>query len=220
MKILVLGSPGVGKGTYTTALVKNKGYVHISTGDLFRDNIKRETELGNKVKEYLNSGSLVPDELTVAMVRERLLRSDCSEKGFVLDGFPRKLAQAHALEKITPVDLVLEFSADHEIIMSRLTGRMICRGCGHIYHKLNIKPKVEGVCDECSGELYIREDDTPVSVEKRLALYQEKTAPLIDYYKEQGLLKSLKFNEDFGSHGKMILAKILEVVDEVEERLK
>ncbi len=220
MRILVLGSPGVGKGTYTTALVKKKGYVHVSTGDLFRDNIKNRTELGLKVKEYLDSGALVPDELTVAMVRARLSQDDCKEKGFVLDGFPRRLAQAHALEEITPIDLVLEFSADHEVIMARLTGRMICRSCGTIYHKLNIRPKQEGVCDECSGELYVREDDKPESVEKRLALYQEKTAPLIGYYKEKGLLRSLKFNKDFGSYGDEILATILEVVNEVETSLR
>jgi adenylate kinase len=216
MKILVLGSPGVGKGTYTSALVKAKHLVHISTGDLFRNNIKNQTELGKKVKEYLDSGALVPDELTIALVKDRLEKEDCKFKGFILDGFPRTIPQADALEQITRIDLVIKFSADHDVIMSRLTGRMICKGCGEIYHKINIKPKVKGVCDLCGKELYVRDDDTPVSVEKRLALYQEKTAPLIDYYKEKGILESLTFNEDFGSHGEEILRKILEVVNEVE----
>lgn len=220
MKILVLGSPGVGKGTYTNALVKAKGFVHVSTGDLFREHIKNKTELGIKVKEFLDSGALVPDELTIALVKDRLEKEDCKTKGFVLDGFPRRIAQAHALEAITPIDLALEFSANHEVIMARLTGRMICRKCGKIYHKLNIKPKSAGVCDECSGELYVREDDKPESVQKRLSLYQEKTAPLISYYKEKGILRSLTFNEDFGSHGEMILAKILEVVNEIEKNIE
>ncbi len=216
MRIVVLGSPGVGKGTYTQALVEKTGILHISTGDLFRHHIREATELGKQVQQYLDAGKLVPDTLTIALIKERLCEDDCSQ-GFVLDGFPRTIAQAEALEQFTPIDLVLSFSADREVIISRLTGRMICRDCSRIYHKKNMLPKEHGICDLCNGEIYEREDDQPGAIRQRLELYEKETAPLIEYYTQKGLLKNLLINEDFGTHGQEIMGKILAVLDEVAQ---
>jgi len=208
MKIILLGSPGVGKGTYAAAMKERLGVPHISTGDLFRENIKNQTELGKKAEQYVKSGDLVPDEITIGMLKERIK----DEKGFLLDGFPRTTPQADALSEITRIDLVLNFVADHEVIIQRLSGRRICRNCGAIYHMKNIKPKVEGVCDKCSGELYQREDEKPDVIKERLKIYEEKTAPLIDYYQKKGLLKTVKVNEDFSTHKKEILERIFKAI--------
>ena len=208
MKIILLGSPGVGKGTYATAMKERLEVPHISTGDLFRENIKAGTELGKKAEQYVKSGDLVPDEITIGMLKERIK----DEKGFLLDGFPRTTPQADALSEITRIDLVLNFVADHEVIIQRLSGRRICRNCGAIYHMKNIKPKVEGVCDKCSGELYQREDEKPDVIKERLKIYEEKTAPLIDYYQKKGLLKTVKVNEDFSTHKKEILERIFKAI--------
>lgn len=211
MRIIVLGSPGVGKGTYTQDLVKILDLVHISTGDLFRENIKGGTELGKKAQEFINQGKLVPDEITISMVEERLAKED-GQKGFILDGFPRTVAQAEALEKITPVDMVLNFKAEHEIIMGRLSGRIICRKCARIYHQKNLLPKQEGVCDFCGGELYERDDDKPEAVEKRLELYEEQAAPLVNFYWKKNLLREITVNEEYGTHKEMVQERILKVI--------
>ncbi len=211
MKIIVLGSPGVGKGTYTQELVKEYNLLHISTGDIFRKNIKEQTELGKKADEYISQGRLVPDEVTIGMVKERLSEEDC-QSGFILDGFPRTIAQAEALQGITDIDLVIHFMADEEVIIERLGGRLTCRKCGRIFHKKNIPPKVEGVCDSCGGELYTRADDNPESIKERLRVYEQQTAPLIEFYKEKGLLREIMVNEDFGTHGKEIMGKIMKVI--------
>lgn len=211
MKIIALGSPGVGKGTYTTALVKVLGIIHISTGDLFRENLNDATKLGLKAKKYIGKGELVPDSITIEMVRERLSRSDVGN-GFILDGFPRTIEQAEALAKMTDIDMVINFKADHKIILQRLSGRLICRGCGQIYHKVHIPSKVKGICDDCSGILYQRDDDKPEAVEKRLQVYEKQTAPLIDYYKNKCLLREITINEDFGKQRKEILDRILAVI--------
>lgn len=212
MKLLVMGLPGVGKGTYTQELVEELGLVHISTGDIFRENIKNKTELGKIAEKCISEGKLVSDELTVKLVRERLSRSDCKTKGFILDGFPRTILQAEALETITKVDLVVNFKADDKVIIERISGRIICRKCGRIFHKKNILPKVDGVCDDCGGELYQRDDDNPKTVKQRLEIYRQQTAPLMDYYRRKGLLKEMVINEDFGKHKQLIMNRIMKVI--------
>ena len=193
MNIVLLGSPGVGKGTYAKRISKIYNIPQISTGDMFREAIKNKTEIGLKAKEYMDKGELVPDDITIGIVEERLKKDDC-KNGFMLDGFPRTIAQAEALDKIIVIDKVLDFTASDEVIIDRLSGRRVCRNCGAIYHIRNIVPKVEGVCDNCGGELYQRDDDKPESVKKRLDVYKKQTAPLIDYYKEKELLADIDAN--------------------------
>ncbi len=186
MNIVLLGSPGVGKGTYASRLKKIYGIAHISTGDLFRENIKQNTELGIKAKEYMDKGMLVPDEITIDMLKKRIQEADC-KKGFMLDGFPRTLTQAKELEGMTKIDIVLNFVASPEVIIQRLSGRRTCRDCKSIFHILNMKPKQESVCDHCKGELYQRADEMPEVIEKRLRVYNDQTSLLIQYYSEKGL---------------------------------
>lgn len=212
MRIIVLGSPGVGKGTYTQELVKRINLPHISTGDLFRMHIKQKSDLGKQVQIYLDSGDLVPDELVIFMVEKRLAQEDC-QKGYVLDGFPRTFAQAEALAKVTNLDIAIHFIADDQIVIDRLSGRIICKSCNRIFHEKNIVPKQEGICDDCGGELYRREDDKPDVIKDRIIRYREKVAPLISYYQQKGILKELLINEDFGEHKEAIMAKIQEVLN-------
>lgn len=207
MKLILLGSPGVGKGTYTQELVKDLNIVQISTGDIFRENIKSKTVLGQKVENYLSTGKLVPDELVIEIVRERLKEKDC-QKGFILDGFPRTLRQAEALDKITKIDLVLNFKADHQVIIDRLSGRRICRSCKWIYHLKNSPTKIDGQCDKCEGETFHRPDDFPEAIQKRLSVYETETAPLIDYYKKKGLLREVVVNEEFSKYREEIMNRI------------
>jgi len=187
MKIVLLGSPGVGKGTYASKLKKIYNIPHISTGDLFRDHIKNNTPLGEQAQSFMDKGLFVPDEITVAMVKERLEKDD-AQKGYLLDGFPRTIAQAESTETFVGVDTVLNFVADESVILRRLTGRRICKQCGAIYNLLSIIPKVEGHCDECEGELYQRADEKEDVIKERLLLYYEKTQPLVNYYKDRGTL--------------------------------
>ncbi|PIN76361.1 adenylate kinase [Candidatus Woesearchaeota archaeon CG10_big_fil_rev_8_21_14_0_10_36_11] len=212
MKLVVLGSPGVGKGTYTQELVQKYGLLHISSGDLFRENLKNETELGIRAKSFMDAGQLVPDEVTIGMVKERLSRDDANDN-FILDGFPRTIVQAEALGIVTPLDLVINFKADREVIIGRLSGRIICRKSGHIYHLKNIKPQREGICDIDGSELYQRDDDKPEAIEKRLVVYEEQTSPLIDFYKEKGILREITVNEDFGTHKEEIMNRIYKVIE-------
>lgn len=193
MNIVLLGSPGVGKGTYAGILSKKYNIPHISTGQLFRDAVKNKTELGKKVEEYINRGDLVPDEIVIQIVRDRLEKDDC-KNGFLLDGFPRTIPQAEAIESFKKIDKVLNFVASEEEILNRLGGRRTCRKCGAIFHIKNIPPKVSGVCDNCGGELYQREDEKPKAIKKRMIEYSEKTKPLIDYYNKKGLLANIDAN--------------------------
>jgi len=193
MNIVLLGSPGVGKGTYAKRISKIYNIPQISTGDIFREAIKNKTEIGLLAKTYIDKGNLVPDDVTIKIVEERLKQDDC-KNGFMLDGFPRTIAQAEALDKIVVIDKVLNFTASDEVIIDRLSGRRICKSCGAIYHIRNIVPKVEGVCDNCGGELYQRDDDKPEAVKKRLDVYKKQTALLIDYYKEKELLADIDAN--------------------------
>ena len=193
--IVLLGPPGAGKGTQAEILRDQLKLPHISSGDLFRENVGKRTELGELAKSYMDRGELVPDDVTIAMVKDRISRRDC-EKGVLLDGFPRTAAQADALcamledlgEKVSVVPYI---SAPAEVLIERLSGRWTCRAAGHIYHIKNKPPKVPGICDEDGSELYQREDDKAETVANRIQVYLDKTAPLIDYYKQRGLLIEL-----------------------------
>ena len=190
MNLVFLGPPGAGKGTIA-AIAKGKLDVpHISTGDLFRANIKNETELGKKVKSILASGGLVPDEVTIKMVEKRL-EDDDAKKGYILDGFPRTIAQAEALADMSNVDAVINFTLDHDEIIRRLSGRRVCKSTGRTYHITSNPPKVEGIDDETGEPLIQRDDDKPEAISHRLEVYEASTAPLIDYYRGKGILIDL-----------------------------
>ena len=195
MKIIMLGAPGAGKGTQAKQSADKYSIPHISTGDIFRANIKNGTELGKKAKQYMDQGALVPDELTCDLVMDRIQQDDC-KNGFVLDGFPRTIPQAEALDaalgKINEkMDYAIDVDVSDENIVNRMSGRRACLNCGATYHLISIPPKVEGICDRCGSEIVLREDDKPETVQKRLKVYHEQTQPLIDYYKNQGILKSV-----------------------------
>ena len=195
MKIIMLGAPGAGKGTQAKMLADKYEIPHIPTGDIFRANIKNETELGKKAKEYMDKGLLVPDELTVNLVVDRIKQDDCS-KGYILDGFPRTIPQAEALDKALSdlndkLDYAINVEVPDENIVKRMSGRRACVGCGATYHIVHIPTKVEGICDRCGKELILRDDDKPETVEKRLKVYHEQTQPLIDYYQGKGILKEV-----------------------------
>ena len=190
--LVLLGGPGAGKGTQADRLSERLGIPHVSTGDLFRDNLKRQTELGLLAKGYMDRGELVPDEVTVRMLRQRLLQPDCAG-GAILDGFPRTEAQADALELLL-ADLgshlakVLYIKVPDETLLARLSGRWTCKVCGTMYHQLYSPPQRKGICDKCGGELYQRPDDTPATQERRIKVYLAETAPLIEYYRKRRLL--------------------------------
>jgi adenylate kinase len=192
MFMVLLGGPGAGKGTQAERLAEALDIPQVSTGDLFRENLKNETELGKLAKGYMERGELVPDEVTVGMVRERLSRLD-AERGAILDGFPRTIAQAEALQDLL-ADLGFELAVvpyikvPEAMLLDRLAGRWTCRACGAMYHQLFSPPQVSGVCDRCGGELYQRPDDTPETQKHRIEVYFEQTAPLIDYYRDKDLL--------------------------------
>jgi adenylate kinase len=187
LNIVILGPPGVGKGTYAEILSKKYNIPKTSVGDLFRRAIKDETELGKKIKDYVSSGDLVPDDTVIELVKNRLEEDDC-KKGFLLDGYPRTVAQAEAMEKFKKIDVALNFVAPDEVIMSRIGGRRTCSICGAVYHLKNIPPKVEGICDRCGGKLIQRSDEKPEVVKNRLLVYREKTKPVVDYLRKKGLL--------------------------------
>jgi adenylate kinase len=190
--IILLGPPGAGKGTQADAISQKYGLVHISSGDLFRENIGAQTELGKMAKSYIDSGALVPDDVTIGMVRERLSRPDC-KAGALLDGFPRTPAQATVLNEIlagwgSKVDVVPYISVPPNVLIERLSGRWVCRAEGHTYNEKSNPPKVAGKCDIDGSELYQREDDKPETVKNRIQVYSQQTAPLIDFYRKQGVL--------------------------------
>ena len=190
MKLIFLGPPGAGKGTIADLAVEKLGLPHISTGDLFRAAVKNGTPLGLKVKDIMASGGLVPDELTIALVQERLAQKDAA-KGWILDGFPRTIPQADALDKIAAADVAVNFEVADGIVVGRLSGRRVCRTCGKTYHVQNMPPKKEGICDVDGGELYIRDDDKEAAIKVRLETYRKSTAPLIDWYGKKGKLLTI-----------------------------
>ena len=195
MKIIMLGAPGAGKGTQAKKIAEKYGIPHISTGDIFRANIKNQTELGMKAKSYMDQGALVPDELTLELIMDRFTNDDC-KNGYVLDGFPRTIPQAEALtkalaDKQDAVDYAINVDVPDEAIVSRMSGRRACLACGGTYHIKFNPTKTEGICDACGGELVLRNDDKPETVQKRLDVYHEQTQPLIDYYQNQNILKEV-----------------------------
>ena len=190
MILILLGPPGAGKGTQAKLLAAELRVPHISTGDMLRDHKARGTELGKTVDAIMASGGLVPDELTIALVQERLSQKDVAV-GWILDGFPRTISQAEALEKIASVDSVVNFEVADEIVVGRLSGRRVCKSCGKIYHVKNMPPKKEGVCDVDGGALYIRDDDKEAAIKVRLETYRKSTAPLIDWYGKKGKLLTI-----------------------------
>jgi len=208
VKLVFIGPPGIGKGTYAKMLNQKYGIPHISTGDIFREEISRGTELGIKVKQFVEKGLLVPDEIVIEIVKQVLRRPEC-EKGFILDGFPRTVKQAEALEQITTIDAVFLFEAPIEIIIERVSGRLICLNCGAIYNIYWKPPKTPGICDVCGHPLIRRKDDEPEVVRARYQIYKQTFEPVIDYYRKRNILIEIDASRD---------AKI--VVNDIEKILK
>ncbi len=212
MKIIMLGAPGAGKGTQAKKIAEKYGIPHISTGDIFRANIKGGTELGMKAKTFMDQGMLVPDEITIGMLMDRINEADCI-KGYVLDGFPRTIPQAESLtaalkERGEAIDYAVNVDVPDENIINRMSGRRACLNCGATYHVVFNPPKKEGVCDTCGNDLVLRADDQPETVKNRLKVYHEQTQPLIDYYKAAGALREVDGTQDMGK----VFADIVEIL--------
>lgn len=195
MKIIMLGAPGAGKGTQAKMIAEKYGFPHVSTGDIFRANIKNGTELGKEAKQYMDQGLLVPDELTVRILLDRVAQDDC-KNGYVLDGFPRTIPQAEVLDSELSklgdhIDYAIDVDVPDENIIKRMSGRRACLTCGATYHIEHVPPKTEGICDKCGSELVLRDDDKPETVKNRLNVYHEQTQPLIDFYTNKGVLKTV-----------------------------
>lgn len=211
MNIILLGAPGAGKGTQATKISDRYGMPHISTGDIFRENIKNGTPIGLLAKSYTDKGQLVPDEVTCEIVKERLARPDC-EKGYLLDGFPRTIAQAEALDAFAKIDAVVNINIDFSLLMDRLCGRRVCKDCGESYHTSTLGGKT--TCARCGGELYQRKDDNPETVQSRLDVYKAQTAPLIDYYTKKGVILNFTGSE---APAEVLFAEIAAKLDELNE---
>jgi adenylate kinase len=208
MNLIFLGAPGAGKGTHAQVLAKKYGIPTISTGDIIREALKSGTEMGLRAKTYTEAGKLVPDEIVIGIIKERLAAGDC-ENGFILDGFPRTIPQAEALDNMSVgIDFVVDLEVPEETILRRLSGRRVCERCGTPYNLSDKKPKVEGVCDLCGGTLIQRRDDQPETVKARLDVYHEQTEPLKDYYAKQGKLRVVEGHEDFSETDRSILNAI------------
>jgi len=204
MKIIMLGPPGSGKGTQAVLISKQYSIPHISTGDIFRENIKGQTNLGIKANEFIRKGNLVPDDVTIGLVKDRLSQDDCTD--FILDGFPRTIEQAKAIED-AGVKIVLNIEVSDEEVIKRLSGRRTCKKCGENFHLMYKVPTQEGICDKCGSELYQREDDMEETVKHRLVVYQKQTQPLIDYYEKKGIVKNV--------NGEQEIDKIFEDIKEI-----
>ena len=210
MNIILLGAPGAGKGTQATRISDSYGLPHISTGDIFRENIKNQTEIGLLAKSYIDKGLLVPDEVTCKIVEGRINKDDCAN-GYMLDGFPRTIAQAEQLDKITSIDLVLNVDVDMSLLMDRLCGRRVCKECGESYHTSTLNGETK--CSRCGGELYQRKDDNPETVQSRLDVYNAQTSPLIEYYTQKGIL----FNVNGSVSPNEVFAQIAEKLDSLRK---
>lgn len=215
MRIVLLGAPGAGKGTQAGILSERLDIPHISTGDIFRANIQKGTELGLKAKEFIDSGKLVPDDLTVSIVKDRLLENDC-QRGFILDGFPRTIPQAESLDSELNslglrLDAVINLEIPDEVIVNRMKGRRVCARCGTPYHVITLKPKQEGICDVCGGPLIIRDDDKEETVRERLRVYYKNTEPLIGYYESKGILYNFDGTKDVEVTTGEIMSKLEQI---------
>ena len=216
MNIILMGPPGAGKGTQSERILEYVKIPHISTGDMFREAIKNQTDLGKLAQSYINAGNLVPDEVTIALVKERLSRDDCKD-GYLLDGFPRTIPQAEALQVMAkeisrPVELVINITADKEELVKRISGRRVCPKCGNSYHVSFKLPKVDGICDACGSELVQRKDDTIESLNVRLDAYENQTKPLIDFYSNLGFCKEVNGLQDIND----VFKDIQMILDEVK----
>lgn len=216
MNLILLGAPGAGKGTQAKFIVEKYGISQISTGDMLREAVAKGTELGRKAKEFMDQGKLVPDDIVIGIVKERLKQKDC-ERGFILDGFPRTKAQAEALDKIMEemgkkIDAVINISVPEEEVVRRIVNRRTCRKCGAIYHLIYDPPKKPGTCDRCGGELYQRDDDREEVVRQRFSVYRKSTEPLIDYYRKRGILYDVDGRKDIGE----VKAEILSVLEKIK----
>lgn len=214
MRIILLGPPGAGKGTQAANIVEKYAIPHISTGDIFRKNIKEGTELGKKAKEYMDQGLLVPDELTCGLVADRISQDDC-KNGFMLDGFPRNIAQAEQLDKYlseagTKLDKIVNIEVDKSILVERAVGRRICKSCGATFHVKFNPTKVEGICDKCGAELHQRADDTEETVSRRIQVYLDETKPLVGYYAEQGIVADINGDQEINK----VFADIVDALGE------
>lgn len=222
MKKIFLGPPGSGKGTYSKRISPIRDVSHISTGDILRENIKNQTGIGNEAKIYIDKGELVPDEIVIEMLKTRISQPDC-EKGFILDGFPRTIEQAKAIQESTKIDIVINLNLPEEILIEKICARRVCKGCGDIYNIADINregirmppmnPKQEGICDKCGDELIQRDDDNEETVKQRLEVYKKQTQPLIDFYKQEGLLKDVHIT---GPPEEMT-PLIIEIIKEIEK---
>lgn len=214
MKIIMLGAPGAGKGTQAKMIADKYQVPHVSTGDIFRANIKEGTELGKEAKTYMDKGFLVPDELTVKILLDRVAKEDC-KNGYVLDGFPRTIPQAEVLDKALSemgdaIDYAIDVEVPDENIVRRMSGRRACLACGATYHIVHVPPKKEGICDRCGKELVLRDDDKPETVKNRLEVYHDQTQPLIDFYTKKGILKTVDGTQDMND----VFAAIVTILGE------
>jgi len=214
--MVLLGPPGSGKGTYASRLSRVLGAPHISTGDMVREEIKAQTELGKTIRRYSDKGELVPDETIIKLLAERLKKPE-AQKGFILDGFPRTIPQAEALDKIAKIDLVINLNVPDEIIIARLSNRLTCRKCGAIYNRLTLKPKRDEICDLCGGELYQRDDDRPEVIKERLNVYRRNTEPLIEYYRKKHLLKDV-YCKDLATPPEAIIEQIKAIINNMKKK--
>ena len=214
LRTILLGPPGAGKGTQAVKIVEKYNIPHISTGDIFRENIKNQTELGKRAKAYMDRGELVPDELVVEKATDRLTKDDC-KNGFLLDGFPRTIFQAEKLDEFLAqrgekIDKVINIDVEKDALVKRITGRRVCKSCGASYHVVNIPPKKDGICDLCSGELIQRADDTEETVLNRIDVYNKQTKPLVDYYDKAGVIINIDGNKDLDD----VLADIIKGLEQ------
>lgn len=208
MNIILLGAPGAGKGTQAAVICEKLNIPTISTGNIIREALKNGTEMGLKAKSYMDAGKLVPDEVVIGIVKERLAKDDCA-KGFILDGFPRTIPQAEALDAMgVVIDKVIDIEVADEVIVNRLSGRRVCEKCGRPYHLESLKPKVEGICDDCSGTLVQRKDDSIETVKARLDIYHNETEPLKDYYAKQNKLVVVEGQDTVEETSKLVLAEV------------